>query len=193
MIDKVTIYCSSSNSLPSKYYEETNKIGQLLAKENITIIYGGGGAGLMGTLADSALKNDGKVIGVIPRFMKAVEWDHKGVNLMIETEDMAERKKILIEGTDAVIALPGGVGTFEELFEVLSAKRLGLFIKPIIIYNFEGFYNPIIEMLETCIEENFMGKQHRVIWTEVTRSEDLVGAIKNAPTWTESAIDNAKT
>ena len=193
MIDKVTIYCSSSNSLPSKYYEETNKIGQLLAKENITIIYGGGGAGLMGTLADSALKNDGKVIGVIPRFMKAVEWDHKGVNLMIETEYMAERKKILIEGTDAVIALPGGVGTFEELFEVLSAKRLGLFTKPIIIYNFEGFYNPIIEMLETCIEENFMGKQHRVIWTEVTRSEDLVGAIKNAPTWTESAIDNAKT
>jgi len=193
MIDKVTIYCSSSNSLPSKYYEETNKIGQLLAKENITIIYGGGGAGLMGTLADSALKNDGKVIGVIPRFMKAVELDHKGVNLMIETEDMAERKKILIEGTDAVIALPGGVGTFEELFEVLSAKRLGLFTKPIIIYNFEGFYNPIIEMLETCIEENFMGKQHRVIWTEVTRSEDLVGAIKNAPTWTESAIDNAKT
>ena len=193
MIDKVTIYCSSSNSLPSKYYEETNKIGQLLAKENITIIYGGGASGLMGTLADSALKNDGKVIGVIPRFMKAVEWDHKGVNLMIETEDMAERKKILIEGTDAVIALPGGVGTFEELFEVLSAKRLGLFTKPIIIYNFEGFYNHIIEMLETCIEENFMGKQHRVIWTEVTRSEDLVGAIKNAPTWTESAIDNAKT
>ncbi|MFK8005758.1 MAG: TIGR00730 family Rossman fold protein [Saprospiraceae bacterium] len=193
MINKVTIYCSSSNSLPPKYYRETKRIGQLLAKENITIIYGGGSSGLMGTLADSALENDGKVIGVIPRFMKAVEWDHKGVSLLIETEDMAERKKILIEGTDAVIALPGGVGTFEELFEVLSAKRLGLFTKPIIIYNFQGFYNPIIEMLETCVEENFMGKQHRDIWTEVTQLEDLIEAMKNAPAWSESAIDNAKT
>ena len=193
MINKVTIYCSSSNTLPQKYYEETKKIGQLLAKENITIIYGGGSSGLMGTLADSALENDGKVIGVIPRFMKAVEWDHKGVNLMIETEDMAERKKLLIEGTDAVIALPGGVGTFEELFEVLSAKRLGLFTKPIIIYNYQGFYNPIIEMLETCVEENFMGKQHRDIWTEVTQLEDLIEAMKNAPAWSESAFDNAKT
>jgi uncharacterized protein (TIGR00730 family) len=193
MINKVTIYCSSSNSLPQKYYEETKKIGQLLAKENITIIYGGGSSGLMGTLADSALENKGNVIGVIPRFMKAVEWDHKGLNLMIETEDMAERKKMLIEGTDAVIALPGGVGTFEELFEVLSAKRLGLFTKPIIIYNFQGFYNPIIEMLETCVKENFMGKQHQTIWTEVTQLGDLMEAMKNTPTWSKSAIENAKT
>jgi len=193
MINKVTIYCSSSNSLPQKYYEETKKIGQLLANENITIIYGGGASGLMGTLADSALENNGKVIGVIPTFMKAIEWDHKGLNLLIETEDMAERKKMLVEGTDAVIALPGGVGTFEELFEILSAKRLGLFTKPVIIYNFEGFYNPIIEMLETCVEENFMGKQHRDIWTEVTQVGDLIEAMKNAPTWSESAIDNAKT
>lgn len=193
MIKKVTIYCSSSNTLPQKYYEETRRIGQLLAKNDITIVYGGGSSGLMGTLADSSLENNGTVIGVIPTFMKAVEWDHKGVNQMIETKDMAERKKILIEGTDAVIALPGGVGTFEELFEVLSAKRLGLFTHPIIIYNFEGFYDPIIKMLETCVEENFMGQQHRDIWTEVTQLEDLLTAIHNAPAWSNSAIHNAKT
>lgn len=193
MIKKVTIYCSSSNTLPQKYYEETRRIGQLLANNDITIVYGGGSSGLMGALADSSLENNGKVIGVIPTFMKAVEWDHKGVNQMIETKDMAERKKILIDGTDAVIALPGGVGTFEELFEVLSAKRLGLFTKPIIIYNFEGFYDPIIKMLETCVEENFMGQQHRDIWTEVTQLEDLLHAIQNAPAWSNSAIHNAKT
>ena len=121
MIKKATIFCSSSDTLPKKYYEETRLVGELLAKNDITIIYGGGSSGLMGTVADSALENGGEVVGVIPRFMKAVEWDHKGVHLMIETEDMAERKKIMVEGTDAVIALPGGVGTFEELFEVLSA------------------------------------------------------------------------
>lgn len=193
MLKKVTVYCSSSNSLPQKYYEETQKIGELLAKENITIIYGGGSSGLMGTLADSSLKNGGYVKGVIPGFMKAVEWDHKGVQEMIETEDMAERKKILIEGTDAIIALPGGVGTFEELFEVLSAKRLGLITQPIIIYNFDGFYDPIIKILNTCIQENFMGGQHRDIWSEVTNIEDLIPSILNAPPWETSAIHNAKT
>lgn len=192
MIKKITVYCSSSNSLPQKYYDETQKIGKLLAQEKVTIIYGGGSSGLMGTLADSSLENGGRVVGVIPKFMKAVEWDHKGVQLMIETKDMAERKKLLIEGTDGVIALPGGVGTFEELFEVLSAKRLGLFTKPVIIYNFEGFYDPVIQMLNRCIEENFMGKQHQDMWTEVTQVEELMDAIHNAPAWSESAINNAK-
>ncbi len=193
MIKKVTIYCSSSNTLPQKYYDETKKIGALLAKENITIIYGGGSSGLMGTLADSALENGGYVKGVIPSFMKAVEWDHKGVQEMIETEDMAERKKILIEGTDAIIALPGGVGTFEELFEVLSAKRLGLVTQPIIIYNFDNFYDPIIKTLNRCISENFMGEQHRDIWSEVTQLDQLIPTINNAPTWDSYSIKNAKT
>lgn len=192
MIKKITVYCSSSNSLPQKYYEETKKMGALLAKNNITIIYGGGSAGLMGTLADSSLEHGGEVIGVIPTFMKEVEWDHKGVNLMIETEDMAERKKILIEGTDAVIALPGGVGTLEELSEVLSAKRLGLFTKPIIIYNFEGFYDELIVMLNKMVEENFMRRKHEDIWTEVTELDQLLEAINNAPEWSEDAINSAK-
>ena len=193
MIKSVTIYCSSSNTLPQKYYDETKKIGRLLADEKITIIYGGGSSGLMGTLADSALENGGYVKGVIPGFMKEVEWDHKGVQEMIETEDMAERKKILIEGTDAIIALPGGVGTFEELFEVLSSKRLGLITQPIIIYNFEGFYDPIIETLNRCISENFMGKQHRNIWSEVTQIDQLISTINNAPSWDSYSIKNAKT
>ena len=193
MIKNVTVYCSSSNTLPQKYYDETKKIGKLLADEKITIIYGGGSSGLMGTLADSSLKNGGYVKGVIPGFMKAVEWDHKGVQEMIETEDMAERKKILIEGTDAIIALPGGVGTFEELFEVLSAKRLGLITQPIIIYNFEGFYDPIIETLNRCIKENFMGKQHRDIWSEVTQINQLIPTINNAPPWNSYSIRSAKT
>ena len=193
MIKNVTVYCSSSNTLPQKYYEETRKIGKLLADGNITIIYGGGSSGLMGTLADSSLENGGYVKGVIPGFMKEVEWDHKGVQEMIETEDMAERKKILIEGTDAIIALPGGVGTFEELFEVLSAKRLGLISQQIIIYNFDGFYNPIIETLNRCIDENFMGKQHRDIWSEVTQVDQLIPAINNAPKWDSYSIKNAKT
>jgi len=190
---KITVYCSSSNKLPQKYYEETKRIGELLAKNNMTIIYGGGSSGLMGALADSSLENGGHVIGVIPTFMKKVEWDHKGVQQMIETEDMAERKKILIEGTDVVMALPGGVGTFEEIFEVLSAKRLGLFTKPVIIYNFEGFYDPVIKLLNNCITENFMGEIHRFIWKEVTKIEDLMDAINNTPDSQPSIHHNDKT
>lgn len=192
MTKKVTVYCSSSNSLPQKYYDEAKKIGAILAKNNITITYGGGSAGLMGAIADSALENGGRVVGVIPTFMKEVEWDHKGVHLMIETEDMAERKKILIEGTDAVIALPGGVGTFEELFEVVSAKRLWLFSKPIVLYNFEGFYDPFIQMLEKCIEDGFMKSEHRNIWSVATHADEILEIIKSTPEWDKQDLKKAQ-
>lgn len=180
---KITVYCASSNNLDAHYYEEAKRIGQHIAAQGWAIIYGAGSAGLMGALADSVLENNGYVIGVIPRFMKKVEWDHKGIQEVIETEDMAERKKILVQDTDAVLTLPGGLGTFEELMEILSARRLGLFTKPVIIYNYRGYYDSMIEMLEKSIDEKFMGEEYRAAWIEIKNIEDLFPAIHSAGTW----------
>jgi len=180
---KITVYCASSNNLDVHYYEEAKRIGAHIANQGWAIIYGAGSAGLMGALADSALEHNGYVIGVIPEFMKKVEWDHKGIQEVIETEDMAERKKILVKDTDAVLTLPGGLGTFEELMEILSARRLGLFTKPVIIYNYRGYYDAMIQMLEKSIEEKFMGDEYRAAWIEIKNLEELFPAIENAGTW----------
>jgi len=190
-ISKVTVYCASSAKLAPKYFESTQKIGEILAQHDITAIYGGGAVGLMGKLADTMIANNGKIIGIMPAFMKQVEWQHKGISELIVTQDMHERKKRFMEDTNALVTLPGGCGTLEELLEAITLKRLGVFIKPIIILNQDGFYDPLIEMLEKCISEKFMRTEHREIWTIINKPEELIEAIHNAPEWDHSAIDFA--
>ncbi len=192
MIKKVCVYCASSDKISQSYFDGAAAIGQLLAEEKITTVYGGGSAGLMGRLADSALAHGGQVIGIIPHFMTEVEWQHNGLTELILVEDMHERKRMFLEDIDAVIALPGGTGTFEELLEVITLKRLGKFLQPIIIYNQNGYYDPMIAMFEKAIEEKFMGEQHRGIWTVIEEVADLIEAIEQAPKWDQSAIDYAK-
>ncbi|HPV57420.1 MAG TPA: TIGR00730 family Rossman fold protein, partial [Tenuifilaceae bacterium] len=137
---KVCVYCASSNKVDEKYFKATEILAKNLAKNGITSVYGGGSNGLMGCLADTALHEGGKVIGILPHFMDKVEWGHKNLTELILVKDMHERKRLLIEGVDAVVALPGGCGTLEELMEVITLKRLGKFTKPIIILNTDGFY-----------------------------------------------------
>ncbi|KAB2870969.1 MAG: TIGR00730 family Rossman fold protein, partial [Bacteroidales bacterium] len=132
---KVCVYCASSNKVDEKYFKATEILAKNLAKNGITSVYGGGSNGLMGCLADTALQEGGKVIGILPHFMDKVEWGHKNLTELILVKDMHERKRLLIEGVDAVVALPGGCGTLEELMEVITLKRLGKFTKPIIILN----------------------------------------------------------
>lgn len=190
-IKKVTVYCASSNKVNTKYFDEAEKLGAALAQNGITLIYGGGSMGLMGKMANKALENNGTVIGIMPEFMDKVEWSHKGISELILVHDMNERKQKLIEGTDAVVALPGGCGTLEELSEVITLKRLGKFLKPIIILNQDGFYDPLIALLERMIQEKFLRDEHRSIWTVVTTADEILDAIKNAPIWTEDAINYA--
>ena len=192
MIKKVCVYCASSDKISQSYFDGAAAVGQLLAEEKITTVYGGGSAGLMGRLADSALAHGGQVIGIIPHFMTEVEWQHNGLTELILVEDMHERKRLFLENIDAVIALPGGTGTFEELLEVITLKRLGKFLHPIIIYNQNGYYDPMIAMFEKAIEEKFMGEQHRGIWTVIDQVADLIDAIEQSPQWDQSAIDYAK-
>ena len=146
-INTVCIYCASSNQIPQKYFEAAKQLAQTLAGAGIHIVYGGGGTGLMGQVATTALQHGGHVIGIIPAFMKAANWDHPEVQHMHVVADMHERKRKFIEQSDAIIALPGGCGTFEELFEAITLKQLGRHTHPIIIVNVDGFYDPILQML----------------------------------------------
>jgi uncharacterized protein (TIGR00730 family) len=190
-IKKVTVYCASSDKLDAKYFDAAQQIGEILVAHDVAVIYGGGAKGLMGKLADTVIENNGTIIGVMPEFMQKVEWQHNGISELILTHDMHERKKKFLEDADALITLPGGCGTLEELLEAITLKRLGVFINPIIILNLDGYYDPLIAMLESCITEKFMRLEHRDIWTVIQKPEELIDAIKNAPKWNHSAIDFA--
>jgi len=188
---KVCVYCASSSKVDTKYFEATKVLAKELADQGITIVYGGGSYGLMGCLADTALENGGKVIGILPRFMEKVEWGHKNLTELILVKDMHERKKLLIQDVDAVVALPGGCGTLEELFEVITLKRLGKFTKPIVILNTDNFYYHLRMLLEKMIDERFMRKEHGEIWQFVDNPEEVIPAIENAPHWDADAINFA--
>lgn len=185
---RICVYCASSSKVDKAYFDATQKLAEDMAVRGITLVYGGGSAGLMGCIADNVLKNKGQVVGILPRFMDKVEWGHKGLTQLTLVKDMHERKKLLIKDVEAVVALPGGCGTLEELMEVITLKRLGKFTKPIIILNTNGFYDHLKMLLEKMIHENFMRSEHIEIWQFVDQPEDIIPAIENAPKWDSSAI-----
>ena len=186
-IEKVCVYCASSRKANLVYFEDAKKLGEILAKNSITLIYGGGVAGSMGSIANGALSENGKVIGIIPRFMADLEWAHKGLTELHIVQSMHERKHLMLDGVDAAIALPGGCGTLEELMEAITWKRLGIFIKPIIIVNTKGFFDPLLKLLENSISEKFMSEKHSTMWSVVNKVEDVIPTIKNTPLWSRDA------
>lgn len=184
----VCVYCASSTSIPEKYYNLAKNLSTQLVKNNFGIVYGGGEVGLMGALANQALDLGGRITGVIPRFMVEVEWAHPGVENMHIVNTMAERKERLIKDVEAVVALPGSTGTLEELIEVVSMKKLGLFTKPIIIVNAFGFYDDLLRLFDRMVEERFMRPEHGEIYSVVSDVNDVVEAIERAPGWHKDAI-----
>jgi uncharacterized protein (TIGR00730 family) len=187
----VCVYCASSTRIPEKYYNVARNLSKVLIENGYGIVYGGGEVGLMGTLANQALYLNGRITGVIPRFMVEVEWAHPGVDNMIIVNTMAERKERLIKGVEAVVALPGSTGTLEELIEVVSMKKLGLFTKPIIIVNAFGFYDDLLRLFDRMVEEQFMRPEHGEIYSVVSDVNDVAEAIRVAPGWHEDAIKMA--
>jgi uncharacterized protein (TIGR00730 family) len=175
----------------SIYFDATEILATELVRNGIGVVYGGGAIGLMGRLADTVLSKGGQITGIIPKFMDDVEWSHRGLTRLIFTETMHQRKAKMIENVDAVIALPGGTGTFEELFEVITLKRLGLFSKPIAILNTNNFYEPLKEMLNKCVLENFMKPKHLAMWSFVEHPESIIPTLQNAPQWSKDAINFA--
>lgn len=190
-ISQVCVYCASSPKIDVAYFEAADSLAKALVAANIKVVFGGGATGLMGRLADKVLALGGDITGIMPNFMNEVEWAHKGVKNFHFVGDMHERKKRFLDGTDALIALPGGCGTLEELLEAITLKRLGLFTKPIIIVNTKGYYAPLLEMLEKCVEEGFMSPLHKSIWTVIEDPSEVVAAIAAAPAWSKDALHTA--
>ena len=162
-------------------------MGEIFACNSIDIVYGGGALGLMGQVANGALANRGKVIGIMPRFMRELEWAHRQLTELRVVENMRERKHLMLTGSDAVIALPGGCGTLEELFETITLKRLAVYLNPIVLVNTRRFFDPCVALLQRCVDERFMNPQHLQMWQVVERPEDVLRAISNSPQWTEQA------
>lgn len=185
-INSICVYCASSTKIDKVYFDAAKDLGRLLANHHIRLVNGAGSIGLMSTVADSVLLNDGEVTGVIPTFMIEQNWHHKSLTELIEVGSMHERKKLMAELSDAVIALPGGCGTLEELLEIITWKQLGLYLNPIVILNTNGFFDPLLSMLEQAIDQNFMRSQHGDIWKVANTPKEALELIFSTPIWDES-------
>ena len=185
-INRVCVYCASSNKAATIYNEVAYELGTALAREGITVVTGAGSIGLMRHVEDGALDAGGKAIGVIPQFMVDQGWHHTGLTELHITSDMHERKQKMAALSDAVIALPGGCGTIEELSEIITWKQLGLYFNPIVILNINGYYDHFIAQLEKAVEEHFMGEIHSRIWSVATTPAEAIEIIRKTPRWNES-------
>ncbi len=158
---KIAIFCGASIGFDPVYAEQAGVLGKFLAQKNIEIIFGGGKFGMMGTIADAALSEGGKVTGVIPDFLKLEEIEHTGITRMITTENMSDRKVIISKTVDAYIALPGGFGTLDELMEALTLGQLHIEQKPIALLNTKGFFDPLIAQFDLMVREGFLKQENR--------------------------------
>ena len=152
----VCVYCGSSFGVKPVYAKAAQSFGRALVEAGLTLVYGGGRVGLMGTIADEVLAAGGRAIGVIPELLVNKEVGHRGLSELHVVPDMHQRKKMMADLSDAFVALPGGAGTLEELFEVYTWAQLGYHHKPVALYNIEGYYDPLITMLEHTVQEGFM-------------------------------------
>ena len=186
-IRRVTVYASSSRALDKAYYDAAARLGTTLGRAGLDIVYGGGGVGLMQRMADNAMAEGAHVHGVIPGFLNTVEHGHKNLSRLEVVVDMRERKHRMIANSDAVISLPGGSGTFEELFEALTLKRLGQFLGPIVLINTRRYFDRFVDFLQHSVAENFMSEQHLQMWSVVQDPEDVIEAMRTATPWTADA------
>jgi uncharacterized protein (TIGR00730 family) len=183
----VCVYCASSRTSDPEYRQAAFTLGAVLAQQGIAIVYGGGAVGSMGALADGALAHGGRVVGILPRFMADLELGHKGLSELKLVEDMRSRKHLMLTGSDAVIALPGGSGTLEELFEALTLKRLGLYRRPVLLVNTRGYFAPLQALLEHAVREHFMDERHLEMWQVVDRPEEVPTVLASTPNWRADA------
>ena len=183
----VCVFCASSASIDERYLLAARELGQRLAEGGWRCVNGGGAVGLMGAVTDGTLEAGGEVTGVIPKFMVDNGWCYDRLEDVIITPDMHQRKQMMSEMADAVIALPGGVGTFEELLETLTWRQLGLVKNPVIILNTLGYYDPLLSMLRHAIDEGFMRPSHSQLWQVAVTPQEAISLLETAsPTEFES-------
>ena len=179
----VVVYCASSHAIDKKYMDAAAQLGKLLAENNMVCINGAGCQGLMGAVNDAVLLHGGTVKGIIPKFMVDNGWCHSNLTETIVTDTIHERKFKMAQLADAVIALPGGMGTLEELAEILTWKQLGLYENPIIILNINGYYDPLLAFLDKMMEEKFMNASYKEMWQVAATPHEALKLLNEFPQW----------
>jgi uncharacterized protein (TIGR00730 family) len=177
LVRNVCVYCGSNPGLNPAYAKAANRFGQLLAEAGIGLVYGGGGLGLMGEVARSAIAHGGHVTGIIPTFLSEKEHMLRDVHEMIVVEDMHQRKKLMFDRSDAFVALPGGIGTLEELVEQLTWAQLGQHNKPVVLLNVDGFWAPFLELMSHMRREAFIREGMEVPFVAVDHADGVLPAI----------------
>ncbi len=178
---RICVFSGSRDGYDPAYQQAAHDLGRTLAAQNIELVYGGGSMGLMGTIADSTLSCGGRAIGVLPEFLATEKLSHKGLNEVFVTQDMHTRKAKMAELSDAFIAMPGGLGTFEELFEMVTWAQLGVHAKPIGLLNTNRFYEPLLNLIDHAIEAGFIHETHRQLMIAGQDPSALVAQLQKQP------------
>lgn len=181
-IQSVTVFCGSKSGNQVGFTSQAIALGTALGENGIQLVYGGGGKGIMGAIADAVLAKHGKVIGVIPKLLLEWEAQHVGLTELIVTETMHDRKKILYDKADVAIILPGGMGTMDELFELLTWNNLNIHQKKVVVLNWEGFYTPLITLLDHMHTAGFMYDNWR---SRITIAKDANEVMETLSAWSE--------
>ncbi|MDG1253117.1 MAG: TIGR00730 family Rossman fold protein [Schleiferiaceae bacterium] len=188
---RVTVYCAGSTKVNPIYLAGAERLAKKMNEAGAELVFGGGKTGLMGHIATQVIQGGGVAHAVMPHFLKDIEMNHPLVEDFIFVDTMSERKQLLLAHTEGLIALPGGCGTLEELLEAITLKRLGQYLKPIIIVNQEGFYTPQLEMLKRMVDEDFMRPEHLNLWTVVNDPSEAIDAIRSTADWDADALQMA--
>lgn len=179
----ITVYSASSGQVGEVYQEAAKALGRAMAERGHRLVNGAGKMGLMAAVADVCMAAGGEAVGIIPQFMMERGWQHAGMTQLLPTKDMHERKELLAKTGDACIALAGGVGTLEELLEVITWKQLGLYLQPIVILNTNHYYDALLEQLQRAVDEHFMRPMHAQLWAVAQTPEEAVRLCEETPLW----------
>lgn len=180
-VESLCVYCGSSSRVPQSHKDSAVRLGEILAASGIRLVYGGGRVGLMGILADAAIAGGGEVVGVIPRFLDEYEIGHTGVARLEVTESMHERKQLMAELSDGFVVLPGGLGTLDETFEIVTWKQLRLHDKPIVIVNVDDYWQPLKKLIGHAVDVGYARPENARIATFVSSVEDVLPKLEKMP------------
>ncbi len=183
-IRTLCVYCGSSQRGKESHREAAVRFGSIMADSGIRLVFGGGRVGLMGLIADSVLAGGGEVVGIIPRFLDQVEIGHNEVTELIVTENMHDRKAKMAQLSDGFVILPGGLGTLDETFEILTWKQLQLHDKPIVIVDLDGYWKPLVDLIDHMVAEDYARPENRDLFRVVAGVEDVLPALEAMPAFT---------
>ncbi len=179
--NSICVYCGASSRVDETYKDAAQRLGRILGERSKRLIYGGGRVGLMGLLADNVLAHGGSAVGIIPEHLQANEIQHTGLTELIVVDTMHTRKRMMMERADAFVVLPGGLGTLEETFEILTWKQLGLHDKPIVVVDIAGYWTPLFDLIEHAVASGFAQREALQFYRVVPRGEDLLPTLAAAP------------